>query len=375
MKKITFLFLSLAAFSVFAQDVLTSTTDEFFDGSTWTINSKTEYTYDTKGNVVIEKYLSDNNADGNLDVLETTTYTYNTSNRVIEENFGDFRNEYTYTNNLPTLVISYELESGNWVRESRIEISFNQNRIDSYILYGWNGQEWVLENEKSERLKYIYTGVNLTMITSEDYEDGKWVNGGKDEYTYDTNNRLIKEEFFSSDDNGSFKLEEFYNYSYDSNNNVIRETGGYSDRGTIVNFKPDTYQYDTTVLMSNVIHPFNDKYGVEIFPEESDNFVNKILNKTSEDTRTIYNYNGATASRDEFNSFAFKAYPNPTTSKLTIDDTGFSVKNMEVYNILGKKIMSSFSNSINLEDIDSGVYILKVNTIDGRIATKRIVKK
>ncbi|RCS27447.1 T9SS C-terminal target domain-containing protein [Polaribacter sp. WD7] len=375
MKKITFLFLSLAAFSVFAQDVLTSTTDEFFDGSTWTINSKTEYTYDTKGNVVIEKYLSDNNADGNLDVLETTTYTYNSSNRVIEENFGDFRNEYTYTNNLPTLVISFELEDGNWVRESRIEISYNQNRIDSYILYGWNGQAWVLEDEKSERLKYIYTGVNLTMITSEDYEDGKWVNGGKDEYTYDTNNRLIKEEFFSSDDNGSFKLEEFYNYSYDSNNNVIRETGGYSDRGTIVNFKPDTYQYDTTVLMSNVIHPFNDKYGVEIFPEESDNFVNKILNKTSEDSRIIYNYNGATASRDEFNSFAFKVYPNPTTSKLTIDDTGFSLENMEVYNILGKKIMSSFSNSINLEDIDSGLYILKVNTIDGRIATKRIVKK
>lgn len=376
-KNITLLFLSLATFSVFAQDKLTSTTEEFFNGTSWVEFYKTEYVYDSNGNLITERTLTDINADGNLEVDFLTTYAYNTDNLVTEENSGDVKYEYTYTNKLLTLIVSYELDDNdNWVKEDRFEISYNGNKIDNYISYGWDGQNWVLEEENSERTKYVYTGDNLTLITYEDYKDGTWVDGGKDEFSYDANNRIIKEEYFSRNDDSSFQLEDFYNYTYDSSNNVIRETSGYFDTESGMNedFEPATYQYDTTMLMSNITNPFKNKFGVELFPDGSDNFVNKILSKTSETTRTIYNYNGATASTKDFNSFSFTAYPNPTTSKITVDKTNFSIKSIEVYNLLGKKVISSFSNSVNLEKFNSGVYFLKVNTNDGKVATKRIVK-
>lgn len=377
MKKITFLLMALVTLPFFAQDILTSSSEEFFNGNTWIEGFRTEYTYDSRGNVTIERSFTDNDGDGNLEVFDTTTFTYNGSNLVTEENSENYKIEYTYTNNLVTLVIDYELINDVWVRDTRVEISYNENKIDTFISYGWDGQQWVLEEENSERSKYVYTGDNLTLITYEDYKSGTWVNGGKEEFTYDAQNRLTKEEFFNVNDNGSFKLEDFYNYSYDSNSNIIRETGGYFDEGngTNVNFEPITYQYDTTMLMRNIINPFKNKFGIELYPEVSDNYINKILSSSSKNNRTTYNYNGATASVAEFNSFSFTAYPNPTTSLITIDDASFSLKNVEVYNVLGKKIITTFSNNINLENINSGVYVLKVNTNDGRIATKRIVKR
>jgi hypothetical protein len=42
--------------------------------------------------------------------------------------------------------------------------------------------------------------------------------------------------------------------------------------------------------------------------------------------------------------------------------------------VLGKKIKTVTTNTISLKEFVAGVYVLKIRTVDGKIAIKRIVK-
>ena len=87
------------------------------------------------------------------------------------------------------------------------------------------------------------------------------------------------------------------------------------------------------------------------------------------------------------NSSFTNVYPNPATNTLTIENLKAAVGNMqsavnniEIYNLLGEKIYSSlvtYSGSpitINIVDIPSGVYIVKVRTEKG-VAIKKFIKE
>ena len=71
-------------------------------------------------------------------------------------------------------------------------------------------------------------------------------------------------------------------------------------------------------------------------------------------------------------SEGFKIYPNPVNDRLFIENMGPDViSQIEIYNVLGKKCLSleihEGKNSINIEDLESGIYILTVHTSTGPI--------
>jgi len=73
----------------------------------------------------------------------------------------------------------------------------------------------------------------------------------------------------------------------------------------------------------------------------------------------------------------FATYPNPITNNtFTITSNSSSKKEFAIFNVLGKKVLSSnFSgvkSNVNVSAISAGVYILKV-TEDGKTATKKLV--
>lgn len=73
----------------------------------------------------------------------------------------------------------------------------------------------------------------------------------------------------------------------------------------------------------------------------------------------------------------FATYPNPITNKeFTITSNNASVKQLSIFNVLGKKVMSTnFSgtkSTIDVSTITAGIYILKV-TEEGKTATKKLV--
>ena len=80
------------------------------------------------------------------------------------------------------------------------------------------------------------------------------------------------------------------------------------------------------------------------------------------------------------NADSWNVYPNPATDKITIEslDANAEMKSLELYDITGKLIKSinyetiSLSQSIDIADLQSGVYVLNIQTDKNRIIKKFI---
>lgn len=82
----------------------------------------------------------------------------------------------------------------------------------------------------------------------------------------------------------------------------------------------------------------------------------------------------ATASTKNLNAFEFSMYPNPVINELIIK-TQESLKKVEIYNLLGKKVLISenVTNSIDVSSLSSSIYLVKL-TSDKGVSIKKLVK-
>jgi hypothetical protein len=75
---------------------------------------------------------------------------------------------------------------------------------------------------------------------------------------------------------------------------------------------------------------------------------------------------------DSVSKDSFKLYPNPVEDYLNIDSSNTVIKNIEVFNILGKKIYSTnSSDSLDMSTYSAGIYFVKINNT----ITFKILKK
>ncbi|GAA3651654.1 lamin tail domain-containing protein [Flavivirga jejuensis] len=76
-------------------------------------------------------------------------------------------------------------------------------------------------------------------------------------------------------------------------------------------------------------------------------------------------------------SDAVSVSPNPVTNILNIITTsGVELKHAKLYSTLGKELVSSTTSSqLDASSLPSGMYILKIESTDGEIQTKKIIKK
>jgi hypothetical protein len=75
---------------------------------------------------------------------------------------------------------------------------------------------------------------------------------------------------------------------------------------------------------------------------------------------------------DSVSKDSFKLYPNPVEDYLNIDSSNTVIKNIEVFNILGKKIYgTNSSDSLDMSSYSAGIYFVKINNT----ITFKILKK
>lgn len=80
------------------------------------------------------------------------------------------------------------------------------------------------------------------------------------------------------------------------------------------------------------------------------------------------------SNKDFGNISGLSIYPNPAKNLLNITSDSIETKQVEIYNILGKSVLSTkVTNApINVSTLTSGVYIVKI-TEDGKTATRKLV--
>ena len=85
------------------------------------------------------------------------------------------------------------------------------------------------------------------------------------------------------------------------------------------------------------------------------------------------NFETLSVEESQLSENTIHVYPNPTLDIINVK-TSQQVYKMEVYNLLGKLVLTTTSKTINLWQFDSGVYLLKIVTNKGNLV-KRIIKK
>lgn len=77
---------------------------------------------------------------------------------------------------------------------------------------------------------------------------------------------------------------------------------------------------------------------------------------------------------DEFSLNSIAIYPNPTASDLHIK-MNRNLKEVIIYSVLGKEVLSTPSKNIDVSRLLNGVYIIRIKDENGNVATKRFVKQ
>ena len=105
------------------------------------------------------------------------------------------------------------------------------------------------------------------------------------------------------------------------------------------------------------------------------------------DDLKIYNYvltdaevtnlntnNSLTSENFNANNLEVGLYPNPVNDVLNIDIKD-EISSVEIYALQGQKVLSSKENKINVSELPSGIYLVRVVDVNNNIATKKIIKK
>lgn len=82
----------------------------------------------------------------------------------------------------------------------------------------------------------------------------------------------------------------------------------------------------------------------------------------------------STLSTQDFELNSLRLYPNPATTVLNLQTT-LEIKAMEVYTMTGQLVAKSASKQINVENLQAGVYVVKIATENGASKAMKFVKK
>ncbi|GAA4777184.1 MULTISPECIES: LamG-like jellyroll fold domain-containing protein [Flavobacterium] len=95
---------------------------------------------------------------------------------------------------------------------------------------------------------------------------------------------------------------------------------------------------------------------------------------TQTEITNLYNNNVLTASDFNQNNLKVSMYPNPVQEVLNIQ-TETNLKSIEIYNLQGQKVLEAKQNKINISNLKSGVYMVRIEDENSGVANKRIIKE
>jgi hypothetical protein len=84
----------------------------------------------------------------------------------------------------------------------------------------------------------------------------------------------------------------------------------------------------------------------------------------------------AIASVSDVNDFQFNIYPNPAKDVISFQSE-LPLERVEIFSLTGSKVLSQSNNvrQVEVGNLAKGIYILKASTVDGKVATQKLIKE
>ena len=335
---------------------------------------RTTYTYDEYDYYLIEEYTQIDD-DGWMDYY-MVTYEYDFSGNVLEalvmsayetgvmEN--NFRASYSYNSGMLSEVIYQYWEEGEWVNETKEVYNYNGD-VTTVLFWDWNGNNWTSD----ELYTYTNNGNSTIELLIQYMQGGAWQNDEKQIFTLDfdehvieildqnwVNNTWVNDELTTYSYEGGdvflakdidvwtgeyWRNEYHFIYVYDSDGNAKQGWCYYVGDGFM------TYANNDIEMAYGYSAKSNEYYGWNVNVEYVD------LTGINEDAKAI----------------SFLVYPVPAQDVVHIETESF--QKAEVYSLTGQKLIESLQNNMNVSQLSSGLYIIKVYDLEGNCHIQRFV--
>lgn len=121
----------------------------------------------------------------------------------------------------------------------------------------------------------------------------------------------------------------------------------------------------------------DDKLGNAISMQDAEVLIGAPEKGVLPTTGKAYNYNLNLLSVQSLEENSFSIYPNPTNGLISIENKNFnSIQRIELFSSTGKLLLNtSFeTNTLSLENFQSGIYLLKITSENGSFETHKITK-
>lgn len=313
--------------------------------------------------------------DGVWQAYEMIIYDYDFIGNVLEMLVQDFDGEewwdiarasYSYENGMVSEVVLQYWEDGVWENVEKAVYNFN-GETSTILYWDWNGNNWT----SSELYTYTY-GMETMELLIQYMQGGAWQNDQKETYTIHNS--------FSTAYWSEILVEIWSNSVWVNDNKTTYDYEGdvFTSKKYAIWTGSDweeterySYIYDDGNAMSGSCKVNED--GVFV-PGDGDI---EMAYGYNADTKSFYGYEvnmtyvDLTGLNDNTLAANFKVYPVPAKDEIKIQAEGF--QKAEIYSLTGQKLMESLQNNMNVSQLSSGLYIIKVYDLEGCCATQRLV--
>ena len=270
--------------------------------------------------------------------------------------------------------VHYENEDGVWEEETKTiyEYDNNGNVKAATELYYEDGV-WINE----ERVEYTYQGGKMVSNLEFYWSVNLWVESHKTEYQYDSHGDLAEECYYNKEGD-SWTYNDKIVYSYDENHNCVKMVEyDFSWNTQDWEIENETViSYDLTVSSSVIA-------GLSYLQGDNVSIHNKVLafeetdydDGIAEQTLKSVLYYSAATGLGEYSENQLAIWPNPVSETLNLNAE--DLQQVEIFSMDGKQVMrlGNGFESINVNALAKGCYLLKATFNDGSKAMQKFVKE
>ena len=335
---------------------------------------RTVYTYDEYDYYLIEEHTKIDEGEGWKDYY-MITYEYDFNGNVLEAvamsayETGEMENEarasYSYDGELLSEVIYQEWEDGDWVNETKEVHNYNGD-VSTVLYWDWNGTNW-----SSDEL-YTYTRSGNTIELLMQYmQGGAWQNEEKQIFTLNFDEKVT--EILDQDWAGTTWVnDELTTYNYEGDVFPTKTVKDWDGSAWVDDLKFE-YTYDGN---GNAVSGLCLGFGSEGWVSDDGDIEMVFSNGEKSNEYDGYwvevVYVDLTSVNEIVSAASFKVYPVPAENEIQIQAEGF--QKAEIYSLTGQKLMESLQDRINVGELSSGLYIIKVYDLEGCDTQRFVVR-
>lgn len=303
-----------------------------------------------------------------------------------------------------TLVLeNYDSSNNIWINYKQWTRTYDSNgRITQQLEEEWNGTAWV-NNNRYDNTYTSSSGVDRIEHISQwwDQPNTQWVNSGKQIFEVDssTGEMLVQEYYYWDSFNTPNAWKGSQKKVYNYNANIIEEVSYFWDHNTNDWLSDSTYKrsyvYDMSVPNSDLVLPVDEQQpsyfdlNNEVFNKQLpsfDLFKHKLLvyrdysrptvtDPWQESNNGTYMYSSI-LSVNQLPTISGKVFPNPFNNyiKVEVEADKFDIT---LTDIAGRQVYQAnhlTNETINLPDLQTGIYVYEIKTING-IKKGKLIKK